>query len=34
MVAAAPLKSLIGLTLLLAGIPVYFIWSGRGGRPS
>jgi len=34
MVAAAPLKSLIGLTLLLAGVPVYFIWSGRGGRPS
>jgi APA family basic amino acid/polyamine antiporter len=34
MVAAAPLKSLIGLTLLLAGIPVYFIWNGRGRRPS
>jgi basic amino acid/polyamine antiporter, APA family len=29
MVSAAPGKSLIGLALLLAGIPVYFLWSHR-----
>jgi APA family basic amino acid/polyamine antiporter len=34
MVAAAPLKSLAGLALVLAGIPVYFLWTRRGGTPS
>jgi APA family basic amino acid/polyamine antiporter len=29
-VAAQPLKSLAGAGLLLAGLPVYFIWKGRG----
>jgi len=29
-VAAQPFKSLAGVGLLLAGLPVYFIWKGRG----
>jgi len=31
-VASEPRKSLVGLALLLAGIPVYRIWKGRGER--
>ncbi|HSA95359.1 MAG TPA: APC family permease, partial [Acidobacteriota bacterium] len=30
MVSATPGKSLVGLALLAAGIPVYFLWSRRG----
>jgi APA family basic amino acid/polyamine antiporter len=32
MVAAEPLKSLAGLALVLAGIPIYRLWSGRSDR--
>jgi APA family basic amino acid/polyamine antiporter len=31
-VVAQPFKSLAGLGLLLAGLPAYRIWKGRGGR--
>lgn len=31
-VAAQPVKSLAGAALLLAGLPVYFVWKGSGGR--
>ena len=31
-VVSQPLKSLVGAGLLLAGIPVYRVWKGRGGR--
>ena len=31
-VASQPLKSLAGAGLLAAGVPVYLIWKGRGGR--
>jgi APA family basic amino acid/polyamine antiporter len=34
MVAAAPLKSLAGLALVLAGIPVYLLWKVRQRSPS
>jgi APA family basic amino acid/polyamine antiporter len=34
MVVAEPLKSLVGLALLSAGIPVYRVWRNRRGVPS
>jgi APA family basic amino acid/polyamine antiporter len=34
MVTAEPLKSLVGLALLAAGIPVYLFWRRRGKNPA
>jgi APA family basic amino acid/polyamine antiporter len=33
-VVSAPLESLTGLGLVLAGLPVYFLWARRGNRYS